>query len=42
MTSGGELCHVGTSKWICKTNVGTGLWVIRFLSEGRSETMIHH
>ena len=42
MTSGGDLCHVGTSKLISDTNQWTGPCVIEFLPEGRSETMIHH
>ena len=43
MTSGGGLCHVGTSKLICETNRWTGPCVMRFLLEGRSElTMIPH
>ena len=37
MTSGGDLCHVGTSKLISETNQWTGPCVI-----GCSETMIHH
>ena len=41
MTSGGYLCHVGSSKLICETNRWTGPYVMRFLLEGRSEqTMI--
>ena len=42
MTSGGDLCHVGASKLISKTNRWTGPCVIQFLPEGRSETMLHH
>ena len=42
MTSGGDLCHVGTSKLICETNLETGSCVIQFLPQGRSETIIHH
>ena len=43
MISGGDLCHVGTSKLICGTNRWTGTYVMRFLPEGRSElTMILH
>ena len=42
MTSGGDLCHVGTSKLISETNRWTGPCVIQFLLEGRSETMLHH
>ena len=43
MTSGGDSCHVGTSKLICETNRWTGPFVMRFLLEGRSEetTMLH-
>ena len=43
MTSGGNLCHMGTNKLICETNQWTGSYVMRFLPEGRSEeTMILH
>ena len=42
MTSGGDLCHVGMSKFISGTNRWTGPCVIQFLLEGRSETMLHH
>ena len=43
MTSSGDLCHVGTSKLICKTNQWTGSCVMRFLPEGRSkQTMVFH
>ena len=43
MTSGGDLCHVGTSKLICGTNRWTGPCVMQFLLEGHSEhTMIHY
>ena len=37
---GEDLCHVGTSKLICETNLWTGpcIW---FLPEGRSKTMIY-
>ena len=40
MTSGLGLCHIGTSKLICETNLRTSSCVMRFLPEGRSETMI--
>ena len=40
MTSGGELCHVGTSKLICETNGWTGPCVMQFYPEGRSEQAI--
>ena len=42
MTSGGDLCHVGTSKLISETNLWNAPCVIQFLPEGRSETAIHH
>ena len=43
MTSGGDLCHVGTSKLICEANRWTGSCVMRFLRFFRSEqTMILH
>ena len=43
MTSGGDLCHVWTSKLICEINRWTGPCVMQFLLEGRSEhTMIHY
>ena len=43
MTSGGNLCLVGTSKLICEGNQWTGSCVMRFLPKGRSEqTMILH
>ena len=43
MTSGGDLCHVGTSKLICEKTRWTGPCVMRFLPEGRSEqTIILH
>ena len=41
MTSGGDLCHVGTSRLMCEANRWTGSCVMRFLPEGRSkQTMI--
>ena len=40
MTSGGDLCHVGTSKLICETNRWTGPCVMRFLPEGHFEQTI--
>ena len=42
ITSGGDLCHAGTSKLISETNRWTGPCVIQILLEGRSETIIHH
>ena len=43
MTSGGDLCQVGTSKLIWETNRWTGPSFMRFLPEGPSEqTMILH
>ena len=43
ITSGGNLCHAGTSKLICETNRWSGSCVVRFLPEGSSEqTMILH
>ena len=42
MTSGGDLCHAGTSKLISEPNQWTGPCKIQFLPEGRSETMLHH
>ena len=43
MTSGGDLCHIGTTKLIYEANRWTGFCLIRFLPEGRSEqTMILH
>ena len=42
MTSGADLCHRETSKLISETNRWTGLYTIQFLSEVRSETMLHY
>ena len=43
MTSGGDLCHVGTSKLICEANRWIVSCVMRFLRFFRSEqTMILH
>ena len=43
MTSGGDLCHVETSKLICEANRWTVSCVMRFLRFFRSEqTMILH
>ena len=43
MTSGWDLCHVGTSKLIWKTNRWNGPCTKRFLPEGRAEqtVMLH-
>ena len=41
MTSRGDLCHIGTSKLLCKASQWTGSCVMRFLPEVCSEqTMI--
>ena len=41
MTSGGNLCHIGTSKFICEANQWTGFCVMWFLPRGCFEqTMI--
>ena len=43
MTSGWDLCHVGTGKLTCEANRWTGSCVVRFLPECRSkQTMILH
>ena len=43
MTSGGELCHMGTSKLICEANRWTGSCVMQFSPKGCSkQTMILH
>ena len=43
MTFGRDLCHVGTTKLICKANQWTGCCVMRFFPEGCSEqSMILH
>ena len=42
MTSGWDLCRVGTSILIRETNQWIGPCMIQFLSEGCSETMLHH
>ena len=43
MTSGWDLCHIGTSKLICEANRCTGSCVVQFLPEGCSKQyMIFH
>ena len=43
MTSGVDLCHIGTSKLICEGDLWTGSCVMQFLPEGRSEqTVVLH